>query len=138
MPRTLSLKATIAHYIAHQVEIITRRTAYRLRKAQERAHVLDGYIIALDNLDAVIALIRGRGVGRGRAAASCACASTCRRSQARAILDMQLRRLAALERQDIVDEHAELVRPSSQSCGESWPIPRAFATIIVQRADGAA
>ena len=108
VPRTLSLKDTIAHYIAHQVTIVTRRTAFRLRKAQDRIHVLDGYIIALDNLDAVIALIR--------AAESAEVARTqlmerfvLTEVQARAILEMQLRRLAGLERQAILDEHAELL-----------------------------
>ena len=107
VPRTLSLKATILNYIRHQVEIVTRRTRYRLRKAQERAHVLEGLIVALDHLDEVIALIR--------AAPSAEAALGQLQSrfglseiQARAILDMQLRRLAALERQRILDEYAEL------------------------------
>ncbi|HUH07802.1 MAG TPA: DNA gyrase subunit A, partial [Egibacteraceae bacterium] len=107
VPRTLPLKDTILAYLRHQVEIITRRTSYRLRKAEERAHVLEGLITALDNLDAVIELIR--------AAASADAALTQLQErfelseiQARAILDMQLRRLAALERQKILDEYAEL------------------------------
>jgi DNA gyrase subunit A len=107
VPRTLSLKETIQHYISHQVEIITRRTQYRLRKAEERAHVLAGLIIALDNLDAVIDLIRSA------PSADAALTELQQRFelsevQARAILDMQLRRLAALERQRILDEYAEL------------------------------
>jgi DNA gyrase subunit A len=107
VPRTLGLKDTIVAYIAHQVEIITRRTRYRLRKAEERAHVLQGLIVALDNLDAVIALIRAA------ASADSALGELQERFdlseiQARAILDMQLRRLAALERQRILDEFAEL------------------------------
>ncbi len=107
VPRTLSLKDTITAYIGYQVEIITRRTRYRLRKAEERAHVLQGLIVALDNLDEVIALIRGA------ASADAALAQLRERFelsevQARAILDMQLRRLAALERQRILDEYAEL------------------------------
>jgi DNA gyrase subunit A len=107
VPRTLSLKDTIRHYIEHQVEIVTRRTRYRLRKAEERAHVLEGLIVALDNLDAVIALIRSA------ASADAALGELQSRFelteiQARAILDMQLRRLAALERQKILDEYAEL------------------------------
>jgi DNA gyrase subunit A len=108
VPRTLPLKQTIVAYIGHQVEIITRRTRYRLRKAQERAHILEGLIVALDHLDEVIALIR--------AASSADEALTQLRErfdlteiQARAILDMQLRRLAALERQKILDEHRELL-----------------------------
>ena len=109
VPRTLSLKDTITGYIRHQVDIVTRRTRYRLRKAQERAHVLQGLITALDNLDAVIALIRGA------ASADAALTELQERFslseiQARAILDMQLRRLAALERQRILDEYADLQR----------------------------
>ncbi|MDQ3538494.1 MAG: DNA gyrase subunit A [Actinomycetota bacterium] len=107
VPRTLSLKATIAAYIDHQIVIITRRTAYRLRKATDRAHVLEGLIVALDNLDEVITLIRGA------PSADAALGQLQERfelseTQARAILDMQLRRLAALERQRILDEYAEL------------------------------
>ena len=107
VPRTLSLKATIVQYIRHQIEIITRRTEYRLRKASERAHVLEGLIVALDNIDAIIALIRGA------ASADAALGELQSRFdlseiQARAILDMQLRRLAALERQRILDEYAQL------------------------------
>ncbi len=107
VPRTLSLKATIAAYIDHQIVIVTRRTAYRLRKATDRAHVLEGLIVALDNLDQVIALIRGA------PSAEAALGQLQERFelseiQARAILDMQLRRLAALERQRILDEFAEL------------------------------
>ncbi|MDQ3974764.1 MAG: DNA gyrase subunit A [Actinomycetota bacterium] len=107
VPRTLPLRDTIQAYVDHQVEIVTRRTRYRLRKAEERAHVLRGLIVALDNLDEVIALIRAAesadvalGQLQGRFELS--------EVQARAILDMQLRRLAALERQRILDEHAEL------------------------------
>ncbi|MDQ3710554.1 MAG: DNA gyrase subunit A [Actinomycetota bacterium] len=107
VPRTLSLKAAIAAYIDHQIEIVTRRTAYRLRKATDRAHVLEGLIVALDNLDAVITLIRSA------PSAEAALGQLQERFelseiQARAILDMQLRRLAALERQRILDEYAEL------------------------------
>ena len=107
VPRTLSLKATITHYIDHQVEMITRRTRYRLRKAEERAHVLEGLIVALDHIDEIIALIRSA------PSADAAMGSLQERFglseiQARAILDMQLRRLAALERQRILDEYAEL------------------------------
>jgi DNA gyrase subunit A len=107
VPRTLTLKETILHYIDHQVDIVERRTRYRLRKAEERAHVLEGLIVALDNLDAVIALIRSA------PSADAALGELQERFdlseiQARAILDMQLRRLAALERQRILDEYAEL------------------------------
>ena len=59
MPRTLGLKALLRHYVDHQKEVVTRRTKFRLERAERRAHILEGYLIALDNLDAVIALIRG-------------------------------------------------------------------------------
>jgi DNA gyrase subunit A len=107
VPRTLPLKDTIQRYIDHQVRIVTRRTRYRLRKAEDRAHVLEGLIVALDNLDDVIALIRNAAsaeVALGELQTRLALSEV----QARAILDMQLRRLAALERQRILDEYAEL------------------------------
>ncbi|MDP9396670.1 MAG: DNA gyrase subunit A [Actinomycetota bacterium] len=107
VPRTLSLDAFVRHYVEHQVEVIVRRTRYRLRKKEERAHVLRGYLKALDALDAVIALIR--------ASASAEAARTglmelleVDELQANEILNLQLRRLAALERQRILDEHAEI------------------------------
>jgi len=107
VPRTLGLLDTIRIYIDHQITIITRRTRYRLRKAEERAHILEGLIVALDHLDEVIALIRG---AESADAALIELQSRFELSelQARAILDMQLRRLAALERQRITDEYREL------------------------------
>jgi len=107
VPRTLTIDAALTAYIAHQVEVVSRRTAHRLRKAEERAHVLEGLLIAIANLDEVIALIRGS------ASAEVARAGLIDRFalseiQAQAILDMQLRRLAALESQRIQDEHDEL------------------------------
>ncbi len=107
VPRTLDLKDTIAEYIGHQVQIITRRTQYRLRKAEERAHVLEGLIIALDNLDEVIALIRSA-PSADEAMGGLQSRFELTEVQARAILDMQLRRLAQLERQRITDEYNEL------------------------------
>ena len=108
VPRTMGLKDTIARYITHQITIITRRTEYRLRKARERAHILEGLIIALDNLDDVIQLIRNS------ASADAAQTELMERydlseRQAKAILDLPLRRLAALERQRIQEEYAELM-----------------------------
>ncbi|MDT7673927.1 MAG: gyrase subunit [Pseudonocardiales bacterium] len=107
VPRTLRLDQVVRHYIRHQIEVIVRRTRYRLRKAEERAHILRGLVKALDALDEVIALIR--------ASATVDVARTglielleVDDIQAQAILDMQLRRLAALERQKIIDELAEL------------------------------
>lgn len=109
VPRTLSLDAFIRHWVNHQVEVIVRRTRFRLRKAEERAHILRALLKALDLIDEVIALIR--------ASASADAARTglmglldIDELQANAILEMQLRRLAALERQRITDEHDELQR----------------------------
>ncbi|MBI4728205.1 MAG: DNA gyrase subunit A [Acidobacteria bacterium] len=109
IPRVLPLTEAIKVYIAHQIEVVNRRTRYRLRKAEERDHVLQGLLIALENLDAVIKLIRG---SRDVDAARAGLMTTFKLSeiQANAILDMQLRRLAALERKKIEDEHRELVK----------------------------
>ena len=107
VPRTLRLDQMIRHYVNHQLDVIIRRTTYRLRKANERAHILRGLVKALDALDEVIALIR--------ASESADVARTglmelldVDEIQAQAILDMQLRRLAALERQRIVDDLAKI------------------------------
>ncbi|MGA1145519.1 MAG: DNA gyrase subunit A [Candidatus Nanopelagicales bacterium] len=107
VPRTLTLEQFLRYWIAHQIEVIQRRTRYRLRKAEERAHILRGYLKALDALDDVIALIR--------ASATVEDARTglmelleIDELQATAILDMQLRRLAAMERQKIIDEFEDL------------------------------
>jgi DNA gyrase subunit A len=109
VPRTLRLDEFVSNYVSHQVTVIQRRTAYQLRKAEERAHILRGYAKALDRLDDVIALIR--------AAESADIARVqlielldVDDIQARSILDLQLRRLAALERQAIVNELAEKER----------------------------
>jgi len=107
VPRTLSLDAFVTHWIRHQLEIISRRTAFRLRKAQERAHILRGYLKALDALDDVIALIRASATV-DEARTGLMELLEIDEIQATAILDMQLRRLAALERQRIIDEAAEL------------------------------
>jgi DNA gyrase subunit A len=109
VPRTLSLDAFVTHWINHQIEVIQRRTAYRLRKAEERAHILRGYLKALDALDEVIALIR-RSATVEDARIGLMELLDIDEVQATAILDMQLRRLAALERQKIIDEHTELER----------------------------
>jgi DNA gyrase subunit A len=108
VPRTLTLDQFIKYWITHQIEVIQRRTRYRLRKAEERAHILRGYLKALDALDEVIALIR--------ASATVDDARTglmelldIDELQSTAILDMQLRRLAALERQKIIDEYDDLM-----------------------------
>ena len=107
VPRTLNLAQFIRHYVAHQVQVIVRRTAYRLRKAEERAHILRGYVKALDALDEVIALIR-RSPTVEEARGGLISLLDIDEVQATAILDMQLRRLAALERQKIIDNLAEI------------------------------
>ncbi|HEY7223314.1 MAG TPA: intein-containing DNA gyrase subunit A [Micromonosporaceae bacterium] len=107
VPRTLNLAQFLRHYVTHQIEVIFRRTRYRLRKAQERAHVLRGLVKALDMLDEVIALIR-RSPTVEEARTGLTQLLEIDEIQATAILDMQLRRLAALERQKIIDELAKL------------------------------
>jgi DNA gyrase subunit A len=104
IPRTLAVDGFITAWVAHQIEVIVRRTQYRLRKAEERAHILRGYLKALDALDEVIALIR-RSPTVEDARDGLISLLVIDELQARAILDMQLRRLAALERQKIIEEH---------------------------------
>mgnify|MGYP000187940940 CR=1 FL=1 len=106
VPRTLRLDEMVQFYVDHQVDVIVRRTRYRLRKAEERAHILRGYGRALDRLDDVIALIRGSDSADAAREGLMALLEI-DEIQALAILDMQLRRLAALERQRILDELAE-------------------------------
>ena len=108
VPRTLSLREVIGYYVDHQREVIVRRTQYELRRAEERAHVLEGLLIALENLDEVIALIRG-----SRDPERCAHGLVERFEltviQAQAILQLTLSRLTALEADKIKQEHADLV-----------------------------
>ncbi|BCY04921.1 DNA gyrase subunit A [Actinoplanes sp. L3-i22] len=107
VPRTLNLAQFIRYYVEHQIEVIRRRTAYRLRKAEERAHILRGLGKALDMLDEVIALIR-RSPTVEDSRQGLMTLLDVDEIQATAILDMQLRRLAALERQRIIDELAKI------------------------------
>ncbi|MCU1510573.1 MAG: gyrase subunit, partial [Arthrobacter sp.] len=107
VPRTLSLDAFIRHWVTHQMDVIARRTRYRLRKAEEEAHILRALLKALDALDEVIALIRASNTTEA-ARDGLMQLLDIDELQARAILDMQLRRLAALERQKIQDRHSEL------------------------------
>ena len=108
VPRTLSLDMFVLSWIDHQIEVIQRRTRYRLRKAEERAHILNGYLKALDALDEVIALIRASATVEDARTGLMGLLDI-DEIQATAILDMQLRRLAAMERQKIIDEHEELM-----------------------------
>ncbi len=107
VPRTLTLDGFVRHWITHQIEVIVRRTRYRLRKAEERAHILLGYLKALDALDAVIALIRASATV-DEARTGLMVLLEVDELQSTAILDMQLRRLAALERQKIIDVYDDL------------------------------
>ena len=107
VPRLLNLADLLRHYNAHQINVVIRRTRYELRKAEERAHILEGLLIALDHLDEVINLIRNAesaDAARGQLMERYSLSEI----QATAILDMQLRRLAALERRRIQEEYAEL------------------------------
>jgi DNA gyrase subunit A len=107
VPRTLNLGEVIEAYITHQIDVIVRRTRYRLRKAEERSHILEGLIIALDNIDEVVALIRAAAdteEARGGLMARFGLSEI----QAQHILDMPLRRLTALEQDKLRAEHAEL------------------------------
>jgi DNA gyrase subunit A len=108
VPRTLSLKQLLVHYLDHQKEVVTRRTKFELDRAERRSHVLEGYLIALDNLDAVIALIRAADdADTARSELMERFALT--EIQAQAILDMRLRALTGLERKRIQGEHADLM-----------------------------
>ena len=109
VPRTLSLDAFVRHWVNHQLDVIVRRTRYRLRQAEEEAHILRGLLKALDALDEVIALIR-RSPTADEARSGLMELLQIDEAQAQAILNMQLRRLAALERQKIQDRHDELMR----------------------------
>jgi len=108
VPRTLRLDEFVRHYITHQVEVIIRRTKFRLNEKEKRAHILSGYLKALDALDAVIALIRASATSE-QAREGLMKLLEVDELQANAILDMQLRRLAALERQKIIDEFETLM-----------------------------
>ncbi|MCL4369882.1 MAG: DNA gyrase subunit A [Chloroflexi bacterium] len=105
-PRVLTLKRLLAHFLEHRQEVLTRRTRFELAKAKDRAHILEGLKIALDNLDEVIQTIRSSRTPEPDLIARFGITEI----QAKAILDMQLRRLAVLERQKILDEYAEVLR----------------------------
>jgi len=108
VPKTLSLRELIHHYVEHQREVVTRRTQFELRRAEARAHILEGLLVALDNLDAVIKLIRGSS-DPDEAREGLMSKFELSREQAQAILDMRLQRLTALEADKVRAEHADLV-----------------------------
>ncbi|HYP22264.1 MAG TPA: DNA gyrase subunit A [Actinomycetota bacterium] len=107
VPRTLNLAEVVEAYITHQIDVVVRRTRYRLRKAEERSHILEGLIIALDNIDEIVALIRAA-ADTAEARDGLMARFGLTEIQANHILDMPLRRLTALEQDKIREEHAEL------------------------------
>ena len=107
VPKTLSLLELVRYYLDYQREIVTRRSKYELRQAEKRAHILQGYLIALDNLDAVIALIRGS-ADTEEARTGLQETFGLSEEQAQAILDLRLARLTGLARKEIEDEYADL------------------------------
>ena len=108
VPRTLGLKDMLRHYIAHQRDVIVRRTKFQLDRAERRCHILDGYLIALSNLDAVIQLIR-RSKDPEQARQNLMTEFSMSEVQAQAIIDLRLGRLTGLEQDSIRAEHAELM-----------------------------
>jgi DNA gyrase subunit A len=127
-PQVLSLKQLLEHYINHRKDVITKRTQYDLRKAQERAHLLEGYRIALDNIDEVIEIVRGSQTtdeARQKLTARFSLSDV----QANAIVDMRLRTLVGLERQKIEDEYAELIKTIAE-LQDILNSPRRIAQIV--------
>jgi DNA gyrase subunit A len=108
VPRTLKLRELIEYYVQHQREVVTRRTQYELRRAEARAHILEGLLVALDNLDAVIKLIRAS-TDPDAARQGLMDQFDLSREQSQAILDMRLQRLTALEADKVRAEHADLM-----------------------------
>jgi DNA gyrase subunit A len=134
VPRTLSLDAFVRFWVEHQLEVIVRRTRFRLRKAEERAHILAGYLKALDALDEVIALIRAsQTVDEAREGLMGLLDID--ELQARAILAMQLRQLAALERQKIIDEYAELQQMIAEYTAILASVPRQREIVSTELAE---
>jgi DNA gyrase subunit A len=129
VPKTLSLKEVIEHYVNHQREVVIRRTQYELRRAEARAHILEGLLIALENLDAVIALIRGS-ADTDAAKAGLIERFELSAEQAQAILDMRLARLTALESDKLREEHEELATRIAELRGILGDPARIDAVIV--------
>ena len=111
VPKCLSLPEMLRHYIDHQVDVVTRRTRYDLKKAQARAHILEGYLLALDHIDEVISIIRSSQTDT-EASERLIARFGFTPEQTSAILEMRLRRLTGLERNKIEEELAGCARPS--------------------------
>ena len=127
-PQTLGLKRLLEHYIAYRREVVRRRTEFDLARAQERAHILEGLKVALDNLDEVIATIRAS-ADTDAARAALMERFGLSEAQANAILEMQLRRLAALERKKIEDEYEAVIRLIAE-LEDLLANPRKILTVI--------
>lgn len=127
-PQVLSLKQLLVHFIAHRRNVITRRTQYDLRKAEERAHLLEGYRIALDNIDEVIEIVRASQT-TDEAKARLSARFSLTDVQAQAIVDMRLRTLVGLERQKIEDEYAQLIKTIAE-LQDILRSPRRVAQIV--------
>jgi DNA gyrase subunit A len=107
VPKTLSLLELLGHYLEHQRQVVTRRSKYELRKAEDRAHILEGYLIALDNIDRIVALIRGA-ADTDEARTGLITEFSLSETQAQAILDLRLARLTGLARKEIEQEFSDL------------------------------
>ncbi|MBV8196605.1 MAG: DNA gyrase subunit A [Candidatus Eremiobacteraeota bacterium] len=127
-PQVLTLKQLIEHFIAHRKDVVTRRTRYDLRKAEERAHLLEGYRIALDNIDEVIEIVRGSQT-TDEAKQRLSKRFKLTEVQAQAIVDMRLRTLVGLERQKIEDEYAQLIKTIAE-LQDILRSPRRIAQIV--------
>ncbi|MDQ6932260.1 MAG: DNA gyrase subunit A, partial [Candidatus Eremiobacteraeota bacterium] len=127
-PRVLSLKELLEHYIEHRKNVITRRTRYDLRKAEERAHLLEGYRLALDHIDAIIKLIRASDTP-DQARQGLMARYKLSEIQANAIVDMRLRSLTGLERKKIEDEYEALLKTIAE-LQDILASPRRIAAIV--------
>ncbi len=127
-PQVLTLKQLLEHFIAYRKDVVTRRTRYELRKAEERAHLLEGYRIALDNIDEVIEIVRGSQT-TDEAKTKLSSRFGLSDIQAQAIVDMRLRTLVGLERQKIEDEYAQLIKVIAE-LQDILKSPRRIAGIV--------
>ncbi len=127
-PQVLSLRGLLEHYVAHRKDVITKRTRYDLRKAEERAHLLEGYRIALDNIDEVIEIVRGSQTA-DEAKERLSRRFELSEVQAAAIVDMRLRTLVGLERKKIEDEYAGLIKTIAE-LQDVLRSPRRIAGIV--------
>ncbi|MBV9028499.1 MAG: DNA gyrase subunit A, partial [Candidatus Eremiobacteraeota bacterium] len=127
-PQVLTLKQLLEHFIAHRKDVVTRRTRYDLNKAKERAHLLEGYRIALDNIDEVIEIVRGSQT-TDEAKQRLSKRFSLTDVQAQAIVDMRLRTLVGLERQKIEDEYAQLIKTIAE-LEDILRSPRRIAQIV--------